>query len=500
MKIKLIIFFTVIAGLNLWAFQPQKEDFVSDYQYSLYRSWLTKTHISVQVAAGFSQERVVKIFNYEGEQLIVEYPWEDHKIIAQLQKLEIGFDMRSDFSLNEYLVFAEKLIYRLNSNDKKYAVDLLSDEIEFIYAGLTGKIALDKFWSQYHSFVILPGALEIISEDKFGFKIPFNDDELTILFSTDIDLGKLAVELTAKEKMMEPEPQKSSKGKVEIVAAEVTKNEVIIAPRKEATTPKDDSLVGEPIFVRNIQASDKNLYNLPLVDFIRKAYNIRQSKELLNNKVKDVGAFLDDQFPQAKHRTIDDVYYIQRGSYHDVGGDVFVQNEQADDSVNILPFPDYEFKNNHLILPNNEKIDLSALDSEEIDKIAAALPQLVYLHRALGTKLVNFLMIHDDVPTTLIVHSDKRELYEIYSYANLLLMLSEYWEDYEVYFKLNEVKKVNGKIELVGYLIAANDTDKYDMAEIWFCLDEDCRFDLIMMMLYPQLQNTDLQQTERYEE
>jgi hypothetical protein len=465
----------------LWAFQPQEADFVSNYQYRLYKSWLTKTDVSTQVAAGFSQEKVVKIFTYNDKQIIVEYIWENHKIIKQLQKLKINLKIRSDFTIDKYIHYAENLVYRLNSNDKQFAADFLNDEVLFRYNQKEGIAALDDFWNKYSKMVIAPDDIEIISSGEFGFRIPFFDDSFEIFFSTDIDLEKLSDELSIKESRIS-----KTQEKVGIQPKEDTLLEKIKLKEKLQT----DSVISKKNNITLITENhfDSDIYDLPIAEFIRKAHNVRQSKELLNNKIADVEAFLKQQFPQSKLQKIDELFYLKRGTFMEFNGDIFVQKEIKEDCINILPYYDYQLKNSKLVLPNKEEIDVSDLNMEEIDAIGNSILQLIYSHRALGTKLINFLIIHDEVPTTLIVRSDERELYEIYSYANLLLMLSKYWQNSQVYFNLNEVKKVNGKIELVGYLVANDDSGKYDMAEIWFRLDKDYKLDLIMMMLYQQLE------------
>jgi hypothetical protein len=97
-------------------------------------------------------------------------------------------------------------------------------------------------------------------------------------------------------------------------------------------------------------------------------------------------------------------------------------------------------------------------------------------------------LVHDAVETTLVVKGETREIYDIYSYANLLLMLNKYWEDRIVYFNLQDVKKVNGYIEFKGMLIADSPESKtFDMAEIRFHLDNEYKIDLAMMFLNPEV-------------
>jgi len=473
MKINIIFFLAISIVVSLEAFQPQKKDFVSDYQYSLYRSWLNKTEADIQKSAGFSQAKIIKTFQINQQEVIVEYPWENHLITQQRQKLQVNFSVSAELDLKPYLHYAESFIYRLNSSDPQFARDLLSPEIELEYNQQKATAALEALWQKYHDQVIIPQPITIIAQERLGLQIPLEDEQLILWFATDIDLSQQIRAL------------KSLETAAEISLEELQANESKLRNQAWITAEQAPEISS----LRKPELSDE-LYDLPLADFVRRAYKIRQSKELLNNKISDVENFLQQQYPQVEISQIDDIYYLAKGKYKDFGGDIFVEFQQETDGILLLPFLDYRLQGKKMILPNNEELDLAALSREEVSQVAAAIPQLLYAHRALDSRLINFLMIHDDIPTTLIVHTEKRELYEVYSYANLLLMLSKYWQQEQIYFSLHEIKKVNGKIELVGYLIAKDGSKElYDMAEIWFRLDVDFRIDLVMMMLYPELSN-----------
>ncbi|MFO7896267.1 MAG: hypothetical protein R6U84_04975 [Candidatus Cloacimonadales bacterium] len=471
MKIKTIIFFAIFAVTNIWAFQPQKKDFVSDYQYSLYRSWLTKTEADIEKSAGISQSKVVKIFELKQQDVVVEYPWQDYQITEQRQKLEINFSVSAEPDLKPMLHYAENFIYRLNAAEKSFAQDLLIPEIELEYQSQKGQAALDLLWKNYQDQIIIPAPITIISQQRFGFQIPLTADDLLILWFAE------ASDLSEKMQNLKKSEAEAAISFDEKKLGEVGPTEAWISEKHPTTRTANSQL-----------QTAEQLESLSLPDYVRKAYKIRQSKELLHNKISDVKAFLEEEYPQAELTELDNIFYLAKGEFNGFGGDIFLEFQQAADGILLQPFSDYRLQAKKMILPNGEEIELSALQDAEIAKIANSIPQLLYAHRALDSRLINFLMIHDDIPTTLIVHSEKRELYEVYSYANLLLMLSKYWHQHQLYFSLNEVKKVNGQIELVGYLAATNAaTESYDMAEIWFRLDDDFRIDLIMMMLYPEL-------------
>ena len=98
---------------------------------------------------------------------------------------------------------------------------------------------------------------------------------------------------------------------------------------------------------------------------------------------------------------------------------------------------------------------------------------------------MNFLLIHDEVASTLVVYSDERELYEIDSYSDILLLLNKYWQDRTVYFGIESIKKINGTIEFKGFLVARAENGSCDLAEIFFHVSKEYMIDLIMVILHP---------------
>jgi len=128
---------------------------------------------------------------------------------------------------------------------------------------------------------------------------------------------------------------------------------------------------------------------------------------------------------------------------------------------------------------------MSSLSETEISVIVNYIPQLVYEHRAIGSKLMNFLLIHDQVASTLVVYSDERELYETDSYSDILLLLNRYWQDRIVYFGIDSIRKVNGTIEFKGFLVARTESGSNDLAEIFFHVSKEYMIDLIMIILHP---------------
>ncbi|HPR17919.1 MAG TPA: hypothetical protein PLD62_06710, partial [Candidatus Cloacimonadota bacterium] len=209
--------------------------------------------------------------------------------------------------------------------------------------------------------------------------------------------------------------------------------------------------------------------------------------ELLNNKISDPYEFLKIEFPEAEITDSEQTFLITgRAVKEDFFGDLRLKFIRNNDGIDFTPLNDYELSDKILQLSSRESIDLSNLTSDEAKVVADRLPQLIYEHRCLGTRLLNFLLIRDNISTTLVIQNGSRKIYEEESYADLLLLLNEYWTNRQVFFKIDKVKKVNGAIEILGFLIAEDRlTKKNDIAEIRFHLDPKFSIDLIMMVLHP---------------
>ncbi len=451
-----ILWFLLISSEAL-GFEPDFEDFSSGYQFELYHSWLEKGNFKIDFPAGFTSAKVVKTFlDTSGKEVIVEYDWQDWKIYDQREVLPYFFYVDESVNITLYLTYLEAFVYRLNAEDKEYLFDFVDlESIEIHYADKSGKEALSQLWNDFSSKRIKVEPIEIFSEnDKLGFKIRSqNADELDILFPETLEL------ITMLDKIKLKELEKSKPVSYYEAREPVVKEKILPTPEE-----------------------------LSLADYIKYYIQTPPIRELLHNKIGNVQEFLRSEFPRHYIDCQEENYSLNVEPYdRNFYGDLNLRVEQRTDGINILTMNDFQCSGKEIIFENGEQIVLSRLTDHEFEQTAQFIPQLLYEHRALGSKLLNFLLIHDDIPTTLVVYGDERELYEIDSYADLLLLLNEYWHDRIVYFSLKEVNKIDGFIEFKGFLIAAiPGKESCDMAEILFHLDKDFKIDLIMMILHPE--------------
>jgi len=451
----------------LLAFEPKEKDFISNYQFELYNSWLRKGDFKTNFPAVITQQKISKQFQSKSKkQVKVEYLWKNWKIFEQREILPFS-DFLESPEFGVYAGFLKDFIYRLNGDDFTFLEDFTDfSKISFSFSGKNDLVALTSLFENYQT-----GRFDVIKiesfskEERFGVRIYSDEDDiLEFLFPKSDELRQLLKE----QKKLEAE---------KIIKIKPVKKEKIIPEIEKKIVPKiEDKIYKKPVS------------ELSLEEYVRHYYEKKQTKELLHNKIKDVNSFLKEEFPNHQIQVLGKKYFLTKSRFNDnFSADISCFEQKTKDGINIVPDTFYEMSGKQVRLKTNDKIDLSNLTDEEAENMAPFLAQLIYEHRTIGTRLLNFFLIHDGVPTTLVVNGKSRELYEVYSYANLLLMLNYFWKDRNVYFDLQDVKKVNGYIEFKGYLIADDSqSETYDMAEIRYHLDKNYKIDLIMMFLYPE--------------
>ena len=466
MKKYFLLWFIVLFLNELHAFVPKERDFANHYQYLMHQSWLKKSGLKVNVPAGFAEEKIMKLFRDQNYQIMIDYYWENWKIYEQTENL-IDYCNFDYHEVIQQLHFVEIFIYRLNCAEKNFLVDLYHTDFLLIYNDKRQQEALDFLWHEYQTSRFNVIKIELSSQNnRIGFIITStNNENFEIYFPETKDIQSQLKELRLVETIREKELKK-------------LKQKVKDWKKEQADKPKEKKLV----------IKDENKANL-LIQFIRDNYNVKQNKELLHNKITNPEKFIYKELSEFSIRKEKNIYTAKIQTFADQFiSDLQIKTITNHDGIDIVPVSNYEVKEKIVTLGTGEKIDLTKLTETEIDGISPYLCQLLYEHRAIGTDLLNFLLIHDDTPSTLVVHTNKRELFEMYSYANMILLLHNYWMDREVYYTVKDFKKVNGYIEFTGFLAAVSKhSETYDFAEIKYQLNEDFRIQLAMMILYPEL-------------
>ena len=452
----LIMMIFVFIIVNLYSFELKEVDFANSYQYKLYRSWLSNEKLDGDLPAGFTSEKVVRSFKDEnGREISVEYDWQNWKINSQREIVPFTFYIDDEQKINSYINFIESFIYRLNCNDIMFINDLVDhNKIILKYKDLTGERALKLMW-----------------EDRPIPRLKFQPVELVTNADT---LGFIFI----SDKMSD----------FEILFPQVYNLEEILSETRKQESAASKKIY-PPIIVPEKKEIKPHVQDLTLAEYIRNYFETPPRRELLHNKVKDIYSFLAQEFPNHTISNKQNIWHLEIDKFEDnLDGDISLEIEVGDGLVNIFPLNDLELNGDKMKLSSDE-IDMSSLSQTEISVITNYIPQLIYEHRAIGSKLMNFLLIHDDVASTLVVYSDERELYETDSYSDILLLLNKYWQDKTIFFGIENIKKINGTIEFKGFLVARSPDGTCDLAEIFFHVNKEYMIDLIMIILHPADEN-----------
>jgi len=449
-KILIIIF--IFITVKLYGFEPKATDFINSYQYELYQSWLETEKLDGDLPAGFTSEKVVRSFrDKNGREINVEYDWQNWKIRTQREMVPFLYYLDDEQEIKPYIHFLERFIYRLNCNDKMFITDLVDhDKIILEYKEQTGKNALNLLWEDRPVPRIKLQPVELTTKaDTLGFKfISDKMDEFKISFPQVYNIKEFILGIREREFAKSDEffPP-------------------IIEPEKKEIKPQ--------------------IEDLSLAEYIRKYFETPPRRELLHNKIKDIHEFLTEEFQNHTISSEQNLWRLEiEKNENKLDGDISLKVEIGTDIVEIFPLNDLKLEGKTITL-GTDNIDMSSLSETEISVIANYIPHLIYEHRSIGSKLLNFLLIHDEVASTLVVYTNKRELYETDSYSDILLLLNEYWQDRTVYFGIDSIKKISGTIEFKGFLAARSQSGSCDLAEVFFHVSKEYKIDLIMMVLHP---------------
>lgn len=443
MKNIFIVLFIVLLALNLEAFEPQASDFENSYQFNMYQSWLEKGEFKPNFPGDFSVKKIVKYYETEKRTITTEFDWENWKIYQQRELIPAAEEFKLNFPQSAAML--ESFIYRLNCAKPDFLRDYASNS----------KIQCSKgdvimLWNMFKSERVTLDSLHYGSQKgSILLTLFINQKEISILFPANvIDISRLR-----EFEQVADSPASSYRDN--------------LAEWDYSTT------------LTKIEPDN-------LIEFIRMHKDTSQIRELLHNKIDDVGEFLQNEFPQATFEQDGTIYYLNSGMFNEsIYSSILTQSKKSEDGVDIYPLNDYKVSENNIQLPSGELIPTSGLSKYDMNLMGERLPHLIYEHRALGSKLLNFLLIHADVPTTIVLNGEDREIFDLPSYANLLLIISKYWKDYKVYFNMDEITRIEGYIEMKGTLLGVppNSTNN-EMAEVRFHLNKEFKLDLIMLSLY----------------
>lgn len=424
-----MLIFVGLSYLILSAFSPQQKNFENRFQYFLYNAWQKKAEDLEKISAMVGPDEILQKYRTKDSKLVeVNFIWDNQKIISQKERIGLNFPS----NIQQYKNVLEEFLYYLNTSQKIFLEQFLKDakfSLEHNQGGL------DSLWVTFQDkrFELKTIKWEY-GEDTLTFFLTSFEDELIII--------KFPYSL------------------------------------QQRLTP--DNRIKMGIDSRMKERGEDN----SLLAFLHEDYDKVVRRELFNNQIEDVKKFLRYEFPNHKISQQGDEYFLKKGNEPmGLKADMAILAYSNNDNYEFKAIQKYTVKNGILKLNQLDDIEVGALGKETINSLALYFPQLIYMHRALGSRLLNFLLIKDDVPTTLILHDDKRYRLEYDNYSDLILRLNKFWKERNIYFSLQDVRESNGFVEFRG-ILAAVEKELYDLAEIRFHLNREHKIDLIMMSIH----------------
>ena len=300
-KVKFWIIFLLIFSGSVFAFDPSVEDFIDKYQYNLYKSWMKKGNFPSHIKVFFQKDKISKTFKDSlNKDIGVEYDWQNWKIFNQRENLS-RFRKIEDKEFVKYWKYLESFIYRFNCSDSTFSEDFMeTTEIKLVFMNVAGEKALGllrDIWKE-HRIVIL--SIEHIFADNYiTFKV-FDEKRNVIIISFPAAF-EVIQRLTKKEF-----PEKPSK-LIKKLPQKLLPPKLVLPSKKEIEEEKED------------------LLKLTLSQFIEKYYRFKQSREILNNKIKNVLEFLKIEFPNHE------IIFIGKC---EITAAKFLETQPADDPLN----------------------------------------------------------------------------------------------------------------------------------------------------------------------
>jgi hypothetical protein len=497
MKRNLILLLLICLGAGAYGFTPQRGDFDSEYQYRLHQSWLARETVERELPSRITTQYVERHLKYEiSKEVKVIYNWDNWKINSQREDLPSWLPFSS---YKTELIIASELLYRLNCRHKIFArnyLDMLP--VSIMYQGNRGDSALDSLWARFpdrrlpleklHPVIHKESLAQLILELE-------NGDEVIIIFNqlNRYPADRLRMSEYEKDIAEYLLPTDFSRSTREIITHSIPQKVQIEADEFPAFTPEQ---ARPDTHSTQDTKKDTNLtnYEKELINWIEDNLSTSWGTEMINNKIVSIKDFLQSEFKSHSLLIKNNEYYLNHS--------LFAGNLNANLYFKITDNGGWAIKaaddividGKNVVLAGFEDYDLSDLELYDIHAIARYLPQLIMSHRVMASRLAGFIFEPDIAETTLVVQGSARQVFQLDSYRDLLMLLGRYWQDRIIYYNISDFKLIDGFIEFKGYLAAEKTADgEYDLAEIRYRLDEDYAIVLAMVVVFPQQSSQKIQ-------
>ncbi len=460
---KIIVIICIFVFLNkLSAFNPLEGNFVDSNKYELFRSWIEFGRFPADNPAFISKDEIISAYHNSKKDSVTIIFSMKKELIVELSQM-FPNPLPNNKKWDDYQNEIGRFLFRLNTKSPRYVFELMRDrKFSVKFRGLNSKDAILKIKQIQKKSVIKIKKVEFEHNFKSKIIIKTNIGNITLFFNKPPELGGEIFQNKTKNIFLENKEENQS-GK--------TDSGKINLPENEKSKVRNNGQDTDLTEFEQYLAEHKN----------DKIYN-----HILNNRIGNIRDFVEENFRIKENISFDEnKIIVKRKQYKNFSADLIFKFEKDEDGYYLFPDYQYEIEKNNIIL-DKEKIPFFQISRDEITKIIPAISEMILLHRAIGTKVFNFLIHHDQANTLLIVNGKNRKIFEFQNYATLLLLLNQYWENRVVYYKILNVKKVNNNIEIESSLISQNQIIS-DFANIKILLNSNFKVDLIQVSIFPEI-------------
>lgn len=196
---------------------------------------------------------------------------------------------------------------------------------------------------------------------------------------------------------------------------------------------------------------------------------------------------LDKWFPYHQRIIIDNSYYLTKPYFNDIRADFFIKYDEYSHRASVIPDTSCVFTDSTIVLKNNEIIPASNLSVKDFIEIKNQISWLTVLFRTLGTPIPELMLgNYDDVDTFVIIYEDSlKQKVILPSFTETIKKLNHFYEGKTTYFKFNEVKKINSRLEFFGTVFIKDiENDITDFIDVRFHTNRLNEIDLVMFFIY----------------
>jgi hypothetical protein len=205
---------------------------------------------------------------------------------------------------------------------------------------------------------------------------------------------------------------------------------------------------------------------------------------------------LDKWLPNHSRLSLGGSYYLTTPYYFGFSGDFYLRFNPMNPRAYVTPDMRATAIEDGIQFRTGEVIRAKHLYPEDVDDIKDQLGYLLVLFRSLGTPIPELILgSRDDIETWVIVYEDDVKHRVIFpSFYDSVIALNDYYQDYIPYFQIDEVRKMNSRLEFFGKLLALNTKNQTtDFIDVRFSTNRQNEIHLVMFFIYRKTDNIRMQ-------